>query len=104
MDIQYKPTNPHSQNQNGKAERFVSTIRDMMYKADNTSLQDTVNTLCDTPYSNEIQISYRLTFNHAVKCFNLPTLQTAKEIVRKTVPVQELQPLKFDQMLVPEQP
>ena len=67
MNIQHKPTNPHSQHQNGKAERFVGTIKDMMYKADNTSLKDNVTALCDTPYSNTIQSPYRLMFNCTVK-------------------------------------
>ena len=104
VDIQPKPTNPQSQHQNGKAERFVSTIKDMMYKADNTSLQGIITVLHDTPYSNEIQSPYRLMFNHTVKCNNLPTMQTAKEIVRKTVPAQELPPLKSDQVFVLEWP
>ena len=102
IDIQHKHTNPQSQHQNGKAERFFNTIKDMTYKADNTSLQDIAIVLCDTPYSNEIQNPYRLMFNCAVKCNNLPTLQIAKEIVRKTVPGQELPALKCDQELVPE--
>ena len=104
MDIQHKTTNTHSQHHNGKAERFVGTIKDMMYKADNTSLQDIITTLHDIPYSNEIQSPYRLMFNSAVKCNNLPTLQTAKEIVRKTMPGQELPPWKSDQVLDLEWP
>ena len=52
MDIQHKPTNPHSQHQNRKAERFLGTIKDLMYKADNTSLQNIVTALHDTPHSN----------------------------------------------------
>ena len=90
IDIHPKPTNPYSHHQNWKAERFVGTIKDMMYKADNTSLQDIVPALHDTPYP------HRLMFNHAVKCHNLPALQTKQDIVRKTVPGQELPPLKFD--------
>ena len=39
MDIHHKPTNPHSQHQNEEAERFVGTIKDMMYKADDTSVK-----------------------------------------------------------------
>ena len=99
MDIQHKPTNPHSQHQNGKAERFVGTIKDMMYKADNISVQDIVTALHKTPYSNEIQSPCRLMFNCTVKCTNRPVLQTAKEIVRKAVPGQELPPLNSDQLL-----
>ena len=104
MNIQHKPTYPHSQHQNGKAERFVSTIKDMMYKADNTSFQDIITTLCDrlTVYNNEIQSPYRLMFNCTVKCNNLPTLQTTKHIVRKTVQGQELPPLRYDQVHVLE--
>ena len=41
-------------------------------------------------------------FDHTVKCNNRTALQTAMEIVRKTVPGQELPAVKSDQVLVLE--
>ena len=91
-EIVHETSAPHHQQANGRAERNIQTIKNMLRKTDSedtkASLREILSLLRDTPISSEIPSPYTLMFKRKVKA-NLPVVHFSTEGEESIVETEE---------------